>query len=82
MVQLSATSLTAGIPLTLSPWRVSQDTDVVDASVDQIARAIFDRWTRGPVIEFAEGIEDAIFLEAASRFVWLVSRNGCAAAAI
>ena len=41
------------------------DGGIVDESVDRIARAIFDRWTRSPVIEFSEGIEDAIFLEAA-----------------
>ena len=44
-----------------------QDVDVVDATVNQIARAIFDRWNRSPVIEFAECVEDALFLEAASR---------------
>lgn len=40
---------------------------LVDESVDKIARALFDRWTRSPVIEFSENIEDAIFLEAATR---------------
>jgi hypothetical protein len=40
--------------------------EVVDATVDRIARAIFDRWTQTPVIEFSENIEDAIFLEAAA----------------
>lgn len=40
---------------------------MVDSSVDRIARALFHRWTRTPVIEFSEAIEDAIFLEAASR---------------
>jgi hypothetical protein len=53
-----------------------QDIEVVDESVDKIARAIFDRWTRGSVIEFAEGIEDALFLDAASGYVVGVLHSG------
>jgi hypothetical protein len=39
---------------------------VVDASVDLIARKLVDKWTRTPIIEFAESLEDAVFQEAAS----------------
>lgn len=39
---------------------------MVDASVDAIARKLVDKWTRTPIIEFAETLEDAVFLEAAA----------------
>jgi hypothetical protein len=48
------------------PQKAHMEPEVVDSSVDRIARAIFDRWTQTPVIEFSESIEDAIFLEAAA----------------
>ncbi len=51
------------------------DPVVVDASIDQIAQAIFDRWTRGPVIEFAEAIHDALFLHVANKFVLMWMQN-------
>lgn len=52
--------------MSVSHAQGGMDPHVVDESVDRIAQALFDRWTRSPVIEFSEGIEDAIFLEAAS----------------